>query len=730
MQSVSFRKFIIFGIILLFVALIGYYLYYSTNLYLAFNVPKTSTFMTTDTNNIYMTKDGITEPFEIRGVNMGAGVPGHFATDHAITEAQYLSWFKAIKAMGANTVRIYTIHNPAFYKALLKFNTENDDPLYLIQGVWLNDYNHFSHRDGFDPAIQGQLLKDVCTAVDVIWGRRNISLGSASGTGIYRSNVSQWVIGYILGVEWEEFTVIYTDHKYESTIDPYQGDYMYSTQEASPFETMLAEVGDRIIEYETNRYGVQRLVAFSNWPTTDPFDYDAAVSAFFTKVAKVDVEHIKTTDRYISGTFASYHVYPYYPDYLSYEPGLDNRRDLDGNINTDYAYLKTLTDHHNQPVVIAEYGIPSSRGMAQRDRNTGRNQGFMSEQEQADALIECYHDIMNTGCSGSIMFAWQDEWFKRTWNTMENVSLYDTAYWSDAQTNEQFFGILSFDPGKEKSICYVDGDSAEWQDIQPLTKSEDTSLSMLYDEKDIYFLVQKPGINSEDRIIIPIDTTQKTGSSYASGEDLHFNRDTDFIIKIQGDQSRVTVQERYNVMRATLGREVLGIDPYIITPEKDSSVFQPINMILQMTTGLAKHDANQLNPAEFDMFDYGLYEVYETGKLMEGNGNPDAEDFNSLTDFAYGEDCVEIRIPWQLLNFSNPNEMKIHDDYYDHYGVDTIKIDQMYAGMAVNPTSDNTIELTAFPLKGWGDQVTYHERLKAAYYAYQSLWAAKGGDSK
>ena len=29
---------------------------------------------------------------------------------------------------------------------------------------------------------------------------------------------------------------------------------------------------------------------------------------------------------------------------------------------------------------------------------------------------------------------------------------------------------------------------------------------------------------------------------------------------------------------------------------------------------------------------------------------------------------MEIKIPWQLLNFSNPAEMQIHDDYYENYG--------------------------------------------------------------
>ena len=57
-----------------------------------------------------------------------------------------------------------------------------------------------------------------------------------------------------------------------------------------------------------------------------------------------------------------------------------------------------LTAHHSMPVVISEFGVSTGRGMAQRDYNTGRNQGNMSEKEQGEALVECYNDIMDTGC--------------------------------------------------------------------------------------------------------------------------------------------------------------------------------------------------------------------------------------------------------------------------------------------------------------------------------------------
>lgn len=228
-------------------------------------------------------------------------------------------------------------------------------------------------------------------------------------------------------------TAAYTDHKYEGLdgYTGYEGRYLRTTAEASPFECMLARVGDTVIEYESERFGTQRLLAFSNWPTTDPFDYGNEIRRYFEKCAKVDVEHIKTTEDFLAGQFASYHVYPYYPDYLQYEQdwtqfGIGRRADYyteKGELNTYRAYLDMLTKYHQMPVVISEFGVSTGRGMAQIDANTRRNQGHMSENEQGEALILCYEDIRAAGCAGCCVFTWQDEWFKRTWNTMYAVGV-------------------------------------------------------------------------------------------------------------------------------------------------------------------------------------------------------------------------------------------------------------------------------------------------------------------
>ena len=661
------------------------------------------------------------EDFEIRGVDMGAGIPAHFATDYAIDKETYLRWFQQVKDMGANTIRVYILLGTDFYEAFYEFNKDNPDPLYLIHGVWIDDYAQNSHMDAYDPAYLGRFKEDARTVVDVIHGQRWIELGRLSGTGMYTKDISPWVLGYILGVEWEAPTVIYTDRTHEG-MGTYHGSYVSSTSEASAFEIMLAQVGDDLMGYESKRYKQQRLLAFSNWPTTDPMSYPLPLQLFFEKYSQVDVENIVAEETVVSGMFASYHVYPYYPDYLQYLPEYANAVDDTGQVNTYRAYLETLVAHHSVPVVISEFGVPSSRGRAQVDANTGRNQGGMSEDDQGRAIVRSYVDIMASGCAGSVIFTWQDEWFKRTWNTMANVDLLKTPYWSDYQTNEQYFGLLSFDPGTERSVSYADGDDEEWTDADVIGEADGRTLSMKYDEKFVYLMVRGSDVGPGTPLYLPVDTTQKTGATASADPVVSFERAADFLIVLDGeDESRVLVQERYEVMRAMALRTTTGEDPYENIPAKDTTRFKHIDLVLQTITetqAIADAVANQKNAIADNFY----FESYETGKLVYGDANPAHENFDSMADFCYGDGFVEIKLPWQLLNFSNPSEMQIHDDYYEHYGVENMKIDRMYVGVG-DGADGQAIPLFEKPLKGWGTKVTYHERLKESYYIVQRMWA-------
>jgi len=692
---------IVASIILIYA--IYYIVFYRIGFFIDFNPGKeVIANVKTNAKSILLKEENQFNSFEIKGVDLGAGIPGHFATDYAIDKKTYLRWFKYIKEMGANTIRVYTILNDDFYNAVYEYNKDNQDPLYVIHGLWVNDYTQNSRLDAYSEQFLGTMLDDSKTLIDIIHGKKNLSLGSGIGSGSYRKDISPWVIGYILGVEWEAETVSFTDHIQNSN-NYYKGNYMYTTNEATPFEAMLAQVGDKIIEYESKKYKTQRLIAFSNWPTTDPFEYNENIKKFFKKTASIDVEHIKTTEKFQAGVFASYHIYPYYPDFLSYDEDGNRRTTV---TNTYKEYLTKINEHHTMPVVISEFGVPSSRGMAYKDYNTKRNQGNLNEEEQGAAIISSYKDIRAAGIKNAIIFTWQDEWFKRTWNTMHATDLTKTPYWSDYQTNEQYFGLLSFDPGDEKSVSYVDGNVEEWKEKDIVTNQNGMTLSMKYDEKFIYFMVNKENYKGE-KFYIPLDITPNSGAKQVSGTNLTFDRDTDFLIVIDGkENSRVLVQEYYDQAKAVLGYELELKNSYINPPHPNSNKFNTIQMMIDTKSILQKETYESVS--------------FETGKLKYGNANPESKDFDSLADFIINGDYIEIKLPWGLLNFSDPSNMMIHDDYYKNYGVENKMINNIYVGIG-----NGNIKLEKFHLKAWGKNVTYHERLKKSYYMVQEMWKDK-----
>ena len=266
------KKFIIVSSIIITMLILFNLVHYELGIFIDLNPnKKVTTFIKTQNKDIVINKNGKYELFEIKGVNLGSGIPGHFATDYAISKDTYLRWFKYIQEMGANTIRVYTILNDDFYNAFYEYNKNNANPLYLIHGLWINDYIHNSRLDAYAPEFLYEALNESKKIVDIIHGKRQITIGASSGTGFYFHDISDWVIGYILGVEWEDTIVAYTN-RMKSSKNSYQGKYMYTTNDATPFEAAITQIGDKIIEYETTRYKEQRLVAFSNWPTTDPFD--------------------------------------------------------------------------------------------------------------------------------------------------------------------------------------------------------------------------------------------------------------------------------------------------------------------------------------------------------------------------------------------------------------------------------------------------------------------------
>src|SRR5207244_6462098 len=77
------------------------------------------------------------QPFYVKGINLGAALPGKFPSQFPTDDSTYARWLELIAGANENTVRLYTILPPAFYRALSRWNEGHPDhALWLVHGVW------------------------------------------------------------------------------------------------------------------------------------------------------------------------------------------------------------------------------------------------------------------------------------------------------------------------------------------------------------------------------------------------------------------------------------------------------------------------------------------------------------------------------------------------------------------------------------------------------------------
>ncbi len=408
------------------------------------------------------------EPRFWNGVNLGATLPGHAPGELAPTKEDYLRWFSGMSEMNTDVVRVYTILNPEFYEAFLEYNTgrarRNEEPLWLMQGIWTPEEELIGEdekgNDAYSPEITREFEEEITDAVRIVHGDARLPERPGHASGSFGADVSPYMLGWMVGTEWYPLAVENTDEVNRGT-EPFSGRYFHATEDATPFESWLAAKLEVLAEEEM-RYGWQHPVALTNWLTTDPLSHPDEAN-YQEDLVSVDPMHLEPTEAWEAGYFASFHVYPYYPDFLRYEEKYQDYRAEDGEVDPYAGYLNELRAHHEGiPLVVAEFGLPTSRGMA-HDGPLGRDQGHHTEEEQGEMEAGMLQRIREEGYDGAFHFAWQDEWFKFTWNTAElNIPEERRPLWPNKLTNEQNFGVIANEPGRESDTIFLDGQVDDW----------------------------------------------------------------------------------------------------------------------------------------------------------------------------------------------------------------------------------------------------------------------------
>lgn len=693
-------------------------------------------------------------PFYIQGVNLGVALPGRYPSQFPTDSARYAGWLDTLAAMHANAVRVYTILPPSFYRALRAWNlTHPDRTLWLVHGVWTELPPH----DDFDHAgWKGEFQAEMRRVVDLVHGAAIIPARRGRAAGRYDADVSRWTLAYIIGREWEPFAVkAFHRRKPQGS---YSGRYL-RVQQGPAMDLWMARQCDYMLAYEADSYNALRPIAYTNWPTLDPLSHPTEATTaeeaawrlrsgrksvatkleYENDAIALDANLVEPTPANPAGWFASYHAYPYYPDFIILDPAYRNARSSEGR-SSYFGYLRELVQHHaGMPTVISEYGVPSSRGTAHLQPE-GWGHGGHDERAMAAIDARLTREIREAGAAGGILFAWLDEWFKKNWAVIEyEIPLDNTRLWHNVMDAEQNYGILGQYAGEARRTPRLGGDQALWRMLPTVqsaiagTPAKVRRVRAGADESFYYLAVDlEPGRFpwTSMGLQLALDTYRPlVGQHRLPGSQLRSELGFEFLIELAApDSGRMLVTPDYN-------RHSSKLDPTtgddfgqfarrpVITRDRADGRFDSLYVIT--------------NRARFGR-DGTFFPSsgYDRGKLRYGT-----EARSTLADWYFDERAglLELRIPWDLLNVTDPSSrtLLVDPDSVGRFG--TAAAADFHVGVVMYDKMGKAGVVSALPAveggvwrakafmpwrwPGWTEPRS-HARLKPVYDSLRALWGA------
>ncbi|MGH7525845.1 MAG: hypothetical protein ACREMX_03990, partial [Gemmatimonadales bacterium] len=459
----------------------------------------------------------------------------------------------------------------------------------------------------------------------------------------------------------------------------------------------------------------------------------------------LDANLVRPTAANPAGWFASYHAYPYYPDFMILDPGYQSARSSEGP-SSYFGYLRELVTHHaGIPTVISEYGVPSSRGTAHLHPQ-GWSHGGHDEQAMARVDARLTREIREAGAAGAILFAWLDEWFKKNWVVIDfEIPLDHTRLWHNVMDAEQNYGILGQYAGDAHTAPRLGGDPARWRALpviqRPRTASANTprTLRAGADESYFYLAVElEPGRFGWDSLglQLAIDSyLPAVGQHRLPRSEARSEVGFEFLVDLVGpDSATIRVTPDYN-------RHESRVDP--VTGD-DAGRFYRRPIIT-----LDRHDARFdslfviTNRARFGR-DGTFFPArgYDRGRLVYG---PEAG--STLADWYLDERAglLELRLPWDLLNVTDPSTRTLLFDRDSVGDFGTAPAEDFHVGAVIYRKGGRPAVVGALPaleggawragaFTGWRwarwSEPRSHARLKPVYDSLKSVWAPAGAPAQ
>lgn len=640
--------------------------------------------------------------FYSKGVNIGSSTPGKAFTEFSKDENLYLDWFEKLAAMNANTIRVYTLQSPQFYNALTYYNRTHPNALLkLYQEIWPEE--NPKNSDYLTKTYNEAYQNEIRNVVDAIHGNANIPARSGRAYGIYTSDISAYIAGYLVGRELEPEEVISTNQLNQNL--SYSGEYLYCEPAASPTEAWLAMSCDYVLTYEAKEYNWQHPIGIVSWPTLDPTEHDSEwntsgdKSLEYNDKVSININNISVRDTLKTGFFGAYHIYPNYPDFMNNEECYANYKDEEGIFRYGGYLREFIQTQKKYPALVAEFGLSTGMGNAHTNPD-GYNHGGLTEVEQGEGIVRMMKAIQREGYAGGLVFEWADEWAKKTWTTEPFIIPFDrNVLWHNAVDPEQNYGILAMESSDQKSEPYAINGTGTLQEIK--LSADETYLSIQVGlNKGIDF--------SKETLIIGLDTYDRSKGNAKYSNDISYLAPSglEFEIRIEGlKNAQLLVQPSYDVTKNSY-----------LSVESSLGDFEKMTMLInnERTTKAGKSIGAVYK--DLSSLSYGTFEN------------------NSYYNWVIEGNQITIRIPWTRINFTDPSTMRVLDDKSKITAPTTDELKTLISdgilasGLLVGKVTNNVTatigskEDKPFTWANWNIP-TYQERLKDSYSTIQSYFA-------
>jgi len=294
-------------------------------------------------------------------------------------------------------------------------------------------------------------------------------------------------------------------------------------------------------------------------------------------------------------------------------------------------------------LVIAEYGLPTSRGVS-HFTPSGFNQGGHSEAQQAEYSLMLTDDIVQSGCAGAVYFEWADEWFKHNWLVMDfEIPFEDRKLWHNMENPEQNFGILALEDRRK----HIDGDLQDWNEEELGWNDERKKIYTSADATYFYVGAQLPDFDfATQNLYIAIDTYDNhKGDHRLPFSNKIFDRGFEFLVSFTAlDSARIQVDEPYSVF-TDIYNDYIPV--YASQPNENGKYIDELMLV--------NRGRESLTGEHYDSI------INNRSPLLRADSDV-AETSNADWNWDAGTHSLELRLDWHLINVSDPAKKYVLDD--------------------------------------------------------------------